>query len=126
MSHLPKSVETALDDIRQFRMEINEYLNKKEQELVLAARKLENQDSEILGKLVFGVNELGTELSGLTKQLTSAKYVVSDLFVTSKQMTKDLDLLLEKFTRYTVENKKIEYQFKSGIFCQTYFRQMLH
>lgn len=114
ISTLPKSAETAIEELRKFKIEINEFLDKKEKELIKATRVFVNEDSSVLHSLVSEVDSLKAEISEITKQFKSTKQATSDLFVYCNRQLKDLDGLSERVTKCSEKNKTVRYSFKRG------------
>lgn len=68
-SLLTETRKTILLNIRQFRNEINGYLDKKEEKLSVAIKKMEQQDTALLTEIAAELHRLKTTTSDYRKQL---------------------------------------------------------
>lgn len=112
ISSLAKTRETTLQEVRQFRMEINDYLEKREQELILKTKKMHEVDTDQLQEIAAETFFLKYETSDLLKQLHSKTIKISDLFVTSKLIAKQFKTLLGRYESNADKHKTIWYTFK--------------
>lgn len=113
-SNLPTSAEAALSEVRHFRKKINDFLDKKEQQLLLATRKMESEDYKFLESLSVEVESIKNQTDNIVLNLTALEGNISDLFVTSKRSFESLKVLKREFTKCEEKNKGVQYSFKRG------------
>lgn len=84
LSSVIKTSQSALSQYRQFRKEIKDFLDTKEEELIHATDKMIEDDRTDLQETANEMYCLGTKTCVFLKQLKSMEDELRDLFVTSK------------------------------------------
>lgn len=104
--------KAVVEDIRKFREEINQYLKKKEEELILAIENMLRDDTGFLKKIKLNYESIRCEVSEMGVKVDSMKENCNDLFITSTSVSNHLAKLKGLLGKFERENQTFLYSFR--------------
>ncbi|XP_060589365.1 uncharacterized protein LOC132744627 [Ruditapes philippinarum] len=100
----------AVNEIKRFRKEIENYLNKMEKSVLKECERLRKENENVITKNEGILKTIKSELDGITEYLKSLSKKTTDLFVEAKQTEARLSQLEQALTQ-TINTTYTEYTF---------------
>ena len=97
-----EEIQISLHDIHEFRKAINEYIDRREKELLTTVKQMRDKDQTIRDKHVQDLQTLETDVWKSRTNMSSLQNKTSDLFVTSKQIRQQV-IAFEKYLQEHAE-----------------------
>ena len=98
-------------DIKRYRKEINQYLDRKEKELEDKTDKLQNADLKKLGQMKDDFDKYKTDLTEAKSYIAKLRGQSSDLFIASTHMKTMIEDIHARIIKTIGENKAYTYRF---------------
>ena len=106
------TIKAQLDNIRQFKMDVIAYADKREKELLAQGRQFEQEDTAMMQTLKEDLVSLKEDIESSTYKLTSLQNETCNLFAASNQTCQMVSVFHGTLTELMAKNKTPDYCFK--------------
>lgn len=107
-----ESSANAVYEISRFRMEINNYLDKKEGEVLSLANKLFKENEDVIKQQMSNLKMIKHQITNMKAKLADQDCSEEDLFMCAKDAQVHVQKLGQKLDEFLQQNKPVYYIFK--------------
>ena len=106
------STERAVQEIQTFRAEIDAYLDRKETEVLMLAKKLFKENEKLVTKQIYNCKQIKCKVTEMKTQLQGQDIKDADLYMCAKDAHAEAERLKVKLDRYMTQTKPATCYFK--------------